>query len=1087
MSQYHFQCIICLEGFPDADALGVHVESHEIAKLFKCGFCDASFHDSSVLIAHVTAVHGSLPTLYKCSICKQTFQMLLILREHVSHCQKNACSITKKHISTPTKSLDKIVKEFHMNPLGDNDSNSLTCNENFIEICESFEDVGGTACDTPPRSSKRVKNRTQQNGSQLVQCSKTTENRATTSPLSVKTVQNQKLLNVLPNPFVIFGADLIFSRKDNNHEKHEIESCTSKQGLTFSQLHIKNTKRQDDMQAGDREKETPDKISVNLLNKTTACPKIASTARNLPKAVISSELMANKDCGQGPSTQNQPLDFRNKSKGLLSTSSNYVFGGSMSLLQACHSYKNNILKEKQSSSQEDKDKHQQSTELKSNSQSAIDHILNDELVNSESSWLCKICSTSHDSEKKLKGHISCHFSEDCITIQCVKCKTCADSEQLLDQHIFAQVCSGFTCQICGISFSLEASYLKHYVKAHKIGKELMKCGECGKQFSDRQAWIRHEGTHAKSQPYVCRICGEQFRGLQQIQRSHLPYAHNVVLKCSEKKKNKNNVSLQSPSDSPLSSKKNGNSEESLPSIMKEVIERNAPNALTLKRKSMSIDCLPLNLVKKTISADQSIEISKVTYLSHKSIHNGSLLQGHENIETSESTSFTSKLSGSSSLLEDCINYDNNLSIAKNSTQVEPSLDDVGDKHQGTKTLANSPATEDGKTLPQSLKIVEAHPSVKSFVSDSHLKVLRSSQKVFLDCDLCGGKVPDLAALTVHRTYHFMENKFSIQCIGCPDTFVSLSDLNSHMQQKGCSQYKCNLCNQLYSTQQSFVSHITQKHGQVFDSGQYECFACRQTFDAFSVFVDHALKNHVASHQFRCKICGAHFPSMSVLENHLSEIHKLLKNTQDQGKFQCAQCLSTFGSKEAIKVHRSFHMYRKKLKEDKDDISKPDNTFASYITSYFCQVCSAGFSGVSHFERHIEIHDLVSSEDKCPVCGEVFLSKSRLTRHIGKHSKDFLCSDCGKTFAQRRMLKTHRLVHHSGANPFHCQECNKYFSSKSCLQHHMRRHSGDLRFECALCGKKFISSNSLESHMTHYLNTGQRQTAVKKEETPHPHN
>ncbi|GFO49244.1 Zinc finger protein 91 [Plakobranchus ocellatus] len=1287
MPPYNFECFVCSESFPDADTLGVHVESHSIVKSFRCGICDAKFHDTLVLITHITDVHGALPSLYKCTICKETFQMLSSLREHVHHCQRNAGCVSKDHESAPN--VDEMIKRECNEDLSDDDIDDdirVHFGENHNEICGTAKNVGD------PGHSNKVDNNTSSCHHDRNLSVQTIENRAISvfQPGGMEQMQNME--NDLPKSYENrdrHNAENMFLHVDRTLGKHKVHSSTTEQCMTFQPLLTKQTKSCDDLPAAFQETD----LTVNPPIRIKTYDGIKHIGQNLAKAheydTISGRQMTNKDDQDtiGPPKKKQkksedscimmdssgtrnitvamqkleedeiPLNLTRSR--LHSILSNGPTDNEKSICPPQSSRLHSILSDEPTEDEKSicalKSVHQPLTRqsagiyalrkksnqlnLISANESSQDLVhpsfqdqgsinnqdtgtvlnlslsdkyqqQNETLDSKQGSLLCKICSDSgsFSNVKELKKHMSCHFSEDCFTIQCVKCKVCSDSVYSLDKHLKVSDCLGFSCSICHMSFSLESCLYKHHVKAHKRGETDMKCSACGKQFTDRQSWIRHEGIHAKSEPFVCKICGKRFSGLQQIQRSHLPTAHNVVMKYSDfKEKPQNN--LQDEGSSLQDSKETCHTEESVACKMKNLkvmVERNVPKDLVIESKSISVHDLPLKLVKKTVSWDQSTEISGSTLLTNKHSSSNSLPLCKTDIiaakkptlllpsnkdkeddmlddkETADDSLPNNKPANGKQPLfcaicsevhnnlkelkkhischfsEDCISiqcvkcnaFSDNVqsldqhlnvlgcsgftcpicpvsfsleaSLLKHNVQVHkkgevemkcgecgkicpnhsswsrhaathakslpyvckicgsrfrclkqiqlthlPTVHNVAlRRNDNIKVISNlKPVMEDEKTNKStSLKNVGPHVSVKSSASASQPKALPSSQKVFLDCELCGGKAPDQQALTIHKTYHFMDDKFSIQCSGCLETFTSMSELNSHVQLKQCSQYKCDLCNQLYPTQQSLVSHITQTHDQASESGRYECSACNETFDIYSAHVDHTLKHHITSELFQCKICNANFSSMMLLENHLSEIHKLLKNTEEQGKFQCAQCLGIFGSKNAIQTHRHFHRNRKQLKEDKDDISKPDNSFASYITSYFCQICSIGFSGVIHLERHKEIHGVASSELKCHVCKDVFTCKSRLNDHIKIHSKNFLCSECGKAFTTEHMLKTHKLVYHSNANPFYCKECNKYFSSKSCLQHHMKRHSGDLRFECALCGKKFISSNSLESHM-----------------------
>ncbi|XP_067309017.1 zinc finger protein 7 [Pseudorasbora parva] len=92
-------------------------------------------------------------------------------------------------------------------------------------------------------------------------------------------------------------------------------------------------------------------------------------------------------------------------------------------------------------------------------------------------------------------------------------------------------------------------------------------------------------------------------------------------------------------------------------------------------------------------------------------------------------------------------------------------------------------------------------------------------------------------------------------------------------------------------------------------------------------------------------------------------------------------------------------------------------------------------------------------------------------HAGKHpEKRFRCQLCGKAFAQRTRLLTHRLVH-TGEKPFRCEECGKGFTQRTRLITHRLVHTGEKPFRCQLCGKTFSRQDNCLRHVR--LHSGQR--------------
>ncbi|XP_019752686.1 zinc finger protein 260-like isoform X1 [Hippocampus comes] len=94
------------------------------------------------------------------------------------------------------------------------------------------------------------------------------------------------------------------------------------------------------------------------------------------------------------------------------------------------------------------------------------------------------------------------------------------------------------------------------------------------------------------------------------------------------------------------------------------------------------------------------------------------------------------------------------------------------------------------------------------------------------------------------------------------------------------------------------------------------------------------------------------------------------------------------------------------------------------------------------------------------------SKGRLTHHAVRNK--FNCSQCEKTFANKRALKSHA-VSHMGVKPFACSLCEKRFSFKRNVKRHMRRHTGEKPFTCSVCARRFHDKDDMKTHMT--IHTG----------------
>ena len=70
--------------------------------------------------------------------------------------------------------------------------------------------------------------------------------------------------------------------------------------------------------------------------------------------------------------------------------------------------------------------------------------------------------------------------------------------------------------------------------------------------------------------------------------------------------------------------------------------------------------------------------------------------------------------------------------------------------------------------------------------------------------------------------------------------------------------------------------------------------------------------------------------------------------------------------------------------------------------------------------------------------------------------------------------TDNIKTHSGVRPYNCKNCNKHFTTKSCLKRHnlthskerpchIRTHGSDRNFKCDICGIAFALKSRLVKH------------------------
>ena len=92
---------------------------------------------------------------------------------------------------------------------------------------------------------------------------------------------------------------------------------------------------------------------------------------------------------------------------------------------------------------------------------------------------------------------------------------------------------------------------------------------------------------------------------------------------------------------------------------------------------------------------------------------------------------------------------------------------------------------------------------------------------------------------------------------------------------------------------------------------------------------------------------------------------------------------------------------------------------------------------------------------CTECGKIYRERRTQIACERRHRQEFglTCSECGKGFNCKFQHAKHLLTH-TEHKPFKCPSCGKRFRTQTHLQQHLRVHSGETPFECQKCHKKF---------------------------------
>ncbi|MCK5893271.1 MAG: C2H2-type zinc finger protein [Endozoicomonadaceae bacterium] len=124
------------------------------------------------------------------------------------------------------------------------------------------------------------------------------------------------------------------------------------------------------------------------------------------------------------------------------------------------------------------------------------------------------------------------------------------------------------------------------------------------------------------------------------------------------------------------------------------------------------------------------------------------------------------------------------------------------------------------------------------------------------------------------------------------------------------------------------------------------------------------------------------------------------------------------------------------------------------------------------EKTLSSHKNNNKKEKpsiCTICKKAFSYQRNLKRHenIVHYMKpsSFECFTCGASFRTAGTLRAHNNSVHTKKSEykFHCNICQKQFSTKIRLQTHMSSHTNNYNYSCKYCAKTYKHSSSKSRH------------------------
>ncbi|XP_045505976.1 zinc finger protein 436-like [Colias croceus] len=272
------------------------------------------------------------------------------------------------------------------------------------------------------------------------------------------------------------------------------------------------------------------------------------------------------------------------------------------------------------------------------------------------------------------------------------------------------------------------------------------------------------------------------------------------------------------------------------------------------------------------------------------------------------------------------------------------------------------------------------------------------------------------------------------------------------REKPVNRYKCNLCNNTFTSETTFNSHKIIHQTDM----EYTCDLCKETFDTNKHLLKHKTTWHNDNDCYLCKKCKCAFSDHRSYTNH--RIGHL------KPPYKCFECNFQFTKKTSLQSHIFLHYniqtecsVCKKMINHKRMLSHMEQH-----NRISCVECGKKVRK-SFYSYHMHVHTGVKKY-QCWYCGQGFFSSGQRITHTRKHTgeRPYRCSQCSRSFTQCTDLNRHMSIHKKSAS-FDCDHCGKKYSIKQSLITHMRIHSNYKPYKCPFCSESFHTSTYLTLH------------------------